>query len=122
MSDTPYSDAWREHTKARREALGWSVNELIGVAGLAPWHAALLERGPVSLEITGPIDDALAGVEEAIEADALDDEYIAVHHGVGMPRVRRVAVDLGALDGKRVHAGVEPKPRDGDEHRTWGPR
>jgi hypothetical protein len=120
---TPYSDQWRERTRARMEALGIdaaAVNEGTGFRGIQ--HAIYGDRS-IDLEISGPVDEWLAQLEEHREAETIDecDECVVHHPGLGSPRVRRVDVDLGAL----ADCWVEPTSRPhvpaltGDPRRDW---
>jgi hypothetical protein len=98
---TPYSDRWRERTRERCDAVGLRLVALIEQTGLH--HLDVSEAvmlGPVSHEVTGPIDELLDRLEAERETEALAELLggsVVNHPGVGMPRVCRVAVDLGPL-------------------------
>jgi hypothetical protein len=134
MSDTPYSDAWRERARERMECLGADPFAVGCRTGLFDIATDALDGGVVSLEIAGPIDELLTKLEDVREAEALAeslDGATVSHPGVGMPRVRRVRVDLGPLadcdvrlHGPAVAKPVKPRPDQGayvigDERRTW---
>ncbi len=108
---TPYSDRWRERTVARMDALGIdaaAINEGTGFRGIQ--HAIYGDRS-IDLEVMGPVDEYLDGLEERAEADALAElpDVCVVHHlGVGSPQVRRVDANLDALDGAHVQRAVQP--------------
>ncbi len=106
MSATPYSDAWREHTKARMRRLGIDVVALWDLTGLdvRDFTCALVQCGPVSIEIAGPIDEHLGQLEASAEAKAVkhgprrgprvgDRAMTVPGRGALVP----VAVDLDAL-------------------------
>src|SRR5690606_35225113 len=69
MSAAPYSDAWREHTRARMLAHGMHSESVALRCGLEVRDAveALRGYGPVSLEVAGPIDELLERLDAGIE-------------------------------------------------------
>jgi hypothetical protein len=72
MTTTPYSDAWRERTTERMAELRLTDGEVERRCGIDPGEH-IDDDGAISLEITGPIDELLAKLEDAAEAKALDD-------------------------------------------------
>lgn len=99
MTTTPYSDQWREHTRARMQALGIRrshIVELTGLPNIAVFEA--LRSAHVSLEVAGPIDEALERLEARSEAHALEHGgRKTVHNDGTRHRVERVAVKLDRL-------------------------
>jgi hypothetical protein len=98
MSATPYSDAWVRRTVERMAALGISDGAVERATGIAP--SDVLDDGPVSLEVAGPIDELLARLEEQREADALGlPDVCVVQTPDRRPHfVRRVDIGLVGLD------------------------
>jgi hypothetical protein len=140
---TPYSDRWRAETRARMAALNINRRDVTRETGLnyVDVCSSLNGGSRPDHEITGPIDELLDTLEEKAESEALAEEYVVHHPGMGSPRVRRVDVDLGPLAGCDVQlatrpyvprsplplpAAVEREPArpfgDGDERREWRPR
>ena len=70
MTDAPYSDAWREHTRVRMAAANLTRAEVVKRTGLPNIvvHDALETRSSVSLEVAGPIDELLDAVEAIIDS------------------------------------------------------
>lgn len=98
---TPYSDQWREHTRARMQQHGLSAGDIGKMTGLGyAAVASIWHNGEVSLEVAGPIDEELDRLDSKSDADALEHggrKFEAVHHDGTRHRVERVAVKLDRL-------------------------
>lgn len=105
-TDTPYSDAWRERTRARMRRLGVTPLDMDKATGIDLHRLTLtvFGRGDVSLEIAGPVDEWLAARDEHHEAKTIRTRR-APRSMAPVDRLRRpvagevvpVAVDLDAL-------------------------
>ncbi len=103
MAMTPYSDAWREHTRARMKRQGYDASGMAKATGLSVQvvlDAVYLRDCSVALEVAGPIDEVLAREEDRREARGL--------RGMLVP----VACDLSALTNCDVvlHPEARRKP------------
>jgi lambda repressor-like predicted transcriptional regulator len=88
MTTTPYSDQWRERTKARMKALGVGMVSMSRATGLSlEWLREELrfDDERADYEIACVVDEYLAGLESHADARALRGELVPV------------AVDLDAL-------------------------
>lgn len=110
---TPYSDEWREHTRARMLALALNTAELAQGTGLPHskvFAALMLDGVDVGRETTGPIDELLDKLEAASDAYAVEHgtrKLEALHAGEAV-RVERIAVPLDRL----INGRPTPKPGD----------
>lgn len=100
-TDYPYSDGWRIHTRERMLARGITAESIGSRTGLDQLAVeALLGRGPVSIEVAGPIEDYLDDLDTGRELSSTGRTLLPADRPIRVGPVMGVdgqQLDVGAL-------------------------